>query len=139
MIDDRSMRNISFCAREKLLPKFNLNMGNNPLPTEDSQTINLTMHERVTLKCARPDSSCFRDCIQYLLTGKPQKSTHLQAELIKQQGEQSYGYQSFCFPSFNPKQSLLNQRIVETNLYVLAQLGLNSNSAQNKTTQDGYM
>ena len=135
MIDDGPMRHLSFSTREKLCRKFNLNMGNNPLPLEGSPTINLTTHEPVTLACARPNSSCFLDCIHYLLTGKPHKSTRLQAELIKQQLEQSSRYQSFYLSPFNPGKSLLNRGIVETDPHVLAQLlgVIFTNTALNKT------
>ena len=95
MIDDGPMRHLSSSTRESLCRKFNLSMGNNPLPTEDSPTINLTTHKPITLECAHPNSSCFLDCIHYLLTGKSHKSTRLQAELIKQRRKQSSRYNSF--------------------------------------------
>ena len=98
MIDDGPMRHLSSSTRETVCRKFNLSMGNIPLPTEDSPTMNLTTHEPITLECARPKSSCFMDCIHYLLTSKPHKSTRLQAELTKQQREQSSRYNSFYFP-----------------------------------------
>ena len=50
MIDDRPMRHLSSSTRETLCRKFNLSMGNNSLPTEDSPTINLTIHEPITLQ-----------------------------------------------------------------------------------------
>ena len=85
MIDDGLMRHLSSSTRETFCRKFNLRMGNNLLPTEDSPTINLTTHEPISLECTRPNSRCFLDCIHFWLTGKPHKSTRLQAGLTKQQ------------------------------------------------------
>ena len=85
MIDDRLMRHLSSSTRETFCRKFNLRLGNNPLPTEDSPTINLTTYEPISLECARPNLSCFLDCIHFWLTGKSHKSTRLQAGLTKQQ------------------------------------------------------
>ena len=70
LLSDGPMKHLSLTTRRQLCERLGLNMGKTPVNTEDCGTIDLSTHEPIKVECARPKSSCFLDCLHYLLTGK---------------------------------------------------------------------
>ena len=90
-------------------------MGKAPVHTEDCGTIIPATHEPIEVECARPKSSCFLDCLHYLLTGKHAVSIQLQKTLRGQQRKQH------PYSPFDPSLSLLDRGFLESDLHILAE------------------
>ena len=122
LLSDGPMRHLSIESRARICRTLGLSLGRKPVSLNNHDTVDPISHEPVLMECALGGSCCFLDCIHYLLTGNRGRSWALQRELKEQQKKQAGRLSSFYYPYHDPKQSLLDRGIIESDLHILAEL-----------------
>ena len=121
LLSDGPLKHLSLRIRRQLCERLVLTMGKAPVHNEDCGTIIPATHEPIEVERARPKSSCFLDCLHYLLTGKHAVSIQLQKTFREQQWKLQSLFQSFYYSPFDPSLSLLDRGVLESDLHILAE------------------
>ena len=106
-------------TRKSLVPIFAA--GDRPVHTQDYVHMDPDIHEPIRIDCVQDKSSCFLDCVHYLITGKKKPSTRLQKVLTIWRKEESDRVGSFYYPYNDPDIPLLERGVTDPDIHIVAE------------------
>ena len=96
--------------------------GKNPIATQDCDSANIRTHEPITIEGACTLSSCFLDCIHYLITGRKVQSYRLVRTLEDRQSCEQKLLGSYYYPYHDPNKTLLSRGMNDSDMHLLAEM-----------------
>ena len=106
-------------TRKSLVPIFAAR--DRPVHTQDYAIIDTDVHETIRIDCVQDKSSCFLDCVCYLMIGKKKPSTRLQEALTTWRKEESNRVGSFYYPYNDPYIPLLERGVTDPDMHIVAE------------------